>query len=167
MSRGEVNAARGRGTGAVDGAGGAAEGSLIDDAAEPCSPAPPNPGAAGRPRPLPQTGGTRGSLSAAEEQRLQEVRASLARLPPLLDERDSLLAAAQEAGIPMTRIAAETGMRPADVRKSIDKVQRRTHQPRRVDIGWINRQGLMRWGRHVPPAVRRYPDVGANKRPLP
>jgi hypothetical protein len=98
---------------------------------------------------------------------LQEVRASLARLQPLLHERDSLLAAAQEAGIPMTRIAAETVMLPADVRKSIDKVQRITHQPRRAEIGWINYQGLMRWGRHLPPAVRRYPDVGANNRPLP
>jgi hypothetical protein len=78
------------------------------------------------PRPLPRTGGPRrGPLSDAQQERLVELRQMLEVLRPLLEERDDLLASAQESGIPMSRIAAETGLSPADVRRSIDAVQRR------------------------------------------
>lgn len=77
------------------------------------------------PRPLPRTGGPRkGPLSDEQEQHLESVRQVLSTLQPLLEQRDTLLAAAQASGIPMSRIAAEVGMSPADVRRSIDVVQR-------------------------------------------
>lgn len=78
------------------------------------------------PRPLTRVGGPRrGPLSDEQQQRLEKIRQVLATLQPLLNERDDLLVAAQESGIPMSRIAAETGMSAADVRRSIDVVQRR------------------------------------------
>lgn len=77
------------------------------------------------PRPLPRTGGPRkGPLNDEQEQHLERVRQVLATLQPLLEQRDALLSEAQESGIPMSRIAAEVGLTPAEVRRSIDVVQR-------------------------------------------
>jgi hypothetical protein len=49
----------------------------------------------------------------------------LARLQPLILQRDELLAAAQASGIPMARIGRETGLPLVDVRRSIDAALRR------------------------------------------
>ncbi len=79
------------------------------------------------PRPLPQRGGRHtGPMTAEQEQRLAEIRVLLAALRPLMERRDDLLAATQASGLPMTRIASETGLTAADVRRSIDGAQRRS-----------------------------------------